>query len=100
MRMEGSADGDGEASLGPGDGGHAEDYEFVEGDKDALGFVGVDRIKELKRAVREAWEIATSRAFARAQNPTARDVTPALGCDPEIKHHDFMDDEMEEDDSS
>jgi len=47
---------EGEASLGPGDGGHGEDYEFVEGDKDALGFMGVDRIKELKRVVREAWE--------------------------------------------
>ena len=30
----------------------------------------------------------------------SRDVTPALGCDPELNHHDFMDDEMEEDDSS
>jgi hypothetical protein len=37
---------------------------------------------------------------ARAQNPTARDATPALGCDPALNHHDFDDDEMEEDESA
>ena len=47
----------------------------------------------------ESGELAVSRAFARARNPTARDVTPALGCHPELNHHDVTDDEMEEDDS-
>ena len=98
------------------DGGHGKDYEFVDGDKDALAFVAADRIKQLKlmpekgfgagmyeeedNAQHESGEVAMSRAFARAQNPTARDVTPALGCDPELNHHYFMDDEMEEDDYS
>ena len=31
-------------------------YEFVQTDKDSLGFVGVDRVKQLKRDVRKAWE--------------------------------------------
>jgi len=61
---------------------------------------GAGMYEEEDNAQHESGEIATSRAFARAQNPTARDVTPALGCDPEINHHDFMDDGMEEEDSS
>ena len=84
-QSESGATGDGMESLGPGDGGHGIDYEFVQTDKDSLGFVGVDRVKQLKRDVR-------------AQNPTARDVTPALACDPEVNHNDFMDNDMEEDD--
>jgi len=63
---------------------------------------GAGMCEEEDNAEHESGEIALSRAFASAQNPTARNVTPALGCDPEINHHDFMahDDEMEEDDSS
>ena len=55
-QSEAGATGDGMESLGPGDGGHGIDYEFVETDKDSLGFVGVDRVKQLKRDVRKAWE--------------------------------------------
>ena len=61
---------------------------------------GAGMYEEEDNAQHESGEIAASRAFARAQNPTARDVTPALGWDPDLNHHDFMDDEMEEEDSS
>ena len=54
--------------------------------------------EEEDNAQHESGEVAMSRAFARAQNPTARDVTPALACDPEVNHNDFMDNDMEEDD--
>ena len=50
------ASGDGLESLGPGDGGHGVDYEFSEVEKGSLGFVGAERVKELKRAVRAEWE--------------------------------------------
>ena len=57
------ASGDGLESLGPGDGGHGVDYEFSKAEKGnlglwaGLGFVGADKVKELKRTVKEAaWE--------------------------------------------
>ena len=59
---------------------------------------GAGMYEEEDNAQHESGEVAMSRAFARAQNPTARDVTPALACDPEVNHNDFMDNDMEEDD--
>ena len=50
------AEGDDMESLGPGDGGYGVDYEFEEADKGSLGFVGANKVKELKRDVRKAWE--------------------------------------------
>ena len=55
-QSEAGATGDGLASLGPGDGGHGFDYEFSEAEKGILGFVGADKVKELKQTVKEAWE--------------------------------------------
>jgi hypothetical protein len=86
-------------SLGKGN------IKFYKSEKDVdklmpeKGF-GAGMYEEEDNVQQESGELAVSRAFSRAQNPTARDVTPALGCDPELNHHDFMDDEMEEDDSS
>ena len=105
------ASGDGLESLGPGDGGHGVDYEFsvekvdyefsVEKvEKGSLGFVGAQRVKELKRAVKAAWEKLGQGHYA--LTPGARQgMTPALGCDPEVNHHDFTDEteDMEGDDS-
>ena len=53
-RSEAGAKGDDMESLGPGDhpGGHGVNYDFEQADKGSLGFVGVDRVKELKRDVR------------------------------------------------
>ena len=92
-RSETGAEGDDMESLGPGDGGYGVDYEFEEADKGSLGFVGANKVKELKRDVRKAWEgkgqghFALTPTFARAQNTTAAEVTPALGCDPEVNHY-------------
>ena len=95
-RSETGAEGDDMESLGPGDGGYGVDYEFEEADKGSLGFVGADKVKELKRDVRKAWEAkgqghfgehAVMRTFACARNVTAAEVTPALGCDPEVNHY-------------
>ena len=81
--------GDGLASLGPGDGGHGFDYEFSEAEKGSSGFVGADKVKELKRTVKEAWEkrgkghcaltpsfrqSEVVRMFRRAANPTAGEM--------------------------
>ena len=55
-RSEASAEGDDMESLGPGDGEYGVDYEFEEADKGSLGFVGANKVKELKRDVRKAWE--------------------------------------------
>ena len=88
-RSETGAEGDDMESLGPGDGGHGVDYEFEQADKGSLGFVGVDRFKELKHDVRKAWEEKGQGHFV--LTPTGRqtgaaEVTPALGCDPEVNH--------------
>ena len=94
------ASGDGLESLGPVDGGHGADYEFSELEKGSLGFIGVDKVKELKRAVKAAWEKLGQGHYA--LTPGARQgMTPALGCDPEVNHHDFTDEteDMEGDDS-
>ena len=55
-RSEAGAGGEDMVSLGPGDGGHGVDYEFEELDEGSLGFVGADKVQELKRDVRKAWE--------------------------------------------
>ena len=55
-RSEAGAGRDDMVSLGPGDGGHGVDYEFEQLDEGSLGFVGADKVKELKRDVRKAWE--------------------------------------------
>jgi len=86
-------------SLGKGNIKAYKSEEDVDKPVPEIGF-GTGMYEEEDKAQHESGEIAASRAFARAQNPTARDVTPALGCHPELNHHDFLDDEMEEDDSS
>ena len=48
----------------------------------------------------ESGEYEVLRMFARAQNATAAEVTPALGCDPEVNHYTEVlrcDDSMQED---
>ena len=50
-RSEAGAGRDDMVSLGPGDGGYGVDYEFDQSDKGSLGFVGADKVKELKRDV-------------------------------------------------
>ena len=69
-RSETGAEGDDMESLGPGDGGYGVDYEFEEADKGSLGFVGANKVKELKRDVRKAWEGKGQGHFA--LTPTAR----------------------------
>ena len=54
-------------SPGLGDG---VDYEFEEADKGSLGFVGANKVKELKRDVRKAWEAKGQGHFG--LTPTAR----------------------------
>ena len=103
-RSETSAEGDNMESLGRGDGGYGVDYEFEQADKGSLGFVGADKVKELKRDVRKAWEAKGQGHFA--LTPTARQtgVLWAYGvqgklvdkdkgvmfffsCDPEVNHY-------------
>ena len=57
-------------SLGPGDGGHGVDYEFEQLDEGSLGFVGADKVVELKRDVSKAWEQKGEGHFS--LHPTAR----------------------------
>ena len=76
-QSEAGATGDGMESLGPGDGGHGVDYEFVQTDKDSLGFVGVDRVKQLKRDVRKAWEDKAVEEARRKEKATKASVTKA-----------------------
>ena len=90
-RSEAGAKGDDMESLGPGDhpGGHGVNYDFEQADKGSLGFVGADKVKELKRDVRKAWEEKGQGHFV--LTPTGRqtgaaEVTPALGCDPEVNY--------------
>ena len=76
-QSEAGATGDGMESLGPGDGGHGIDYEFVQTDKDSLGFVGVDRVKQLKRDVRKALEDKAVEEARRKEKATKASVTKA-----------------------
>ena len=69
-RSETGAEGDDMESLGPGDGGYGVDYEFEQSHKGSLGFVGADKVKELKRDVRKAWEAKGQGHFG--LTPTAR----------------------------
>ena len=69
-RSETGAEGDDMESLGPGDGGYGVDYEFEQSHKGSLGFVGADKVKELKRDVRKAWEVKGQGHFG--LTPTAR----------------------------
>ena len=78
-QSESGATGAGMESLGPGVGGHGIDYEFVQTDKDSLGFVGVDRVKQLKRDVRKAWEDQGQGHFALHPNSRQTGVLWAYG---------------------
>jgi hypothetical protein len=63
----------------------------VQGDKDALGFVGVDRIKQLKRAVRKAWESKGGGHFA--ITPGVRQTSVLFSYGVQVK---FVDQESKE----
>ena len=60
---------------------------------------GAGMYEEEDDALHESGEYEVLR-FARAQNATAAEVTPALGCDPEVNHYTEVlrcDDSMQED---
>ena len=58
--------------------------------------------EEEDNALHASGEHEVLRTLARAQNATAAEVTPALGCDPEVNHYteDLQCDASMEEDSS
>ena len=87
-------------SLGKGNIKSYNSTEDVDKRMPEKGF-GAGMYEEEDDAQHESGEREVVRMFRRAENPTARDMTPALGCDPEVNHHDFTDEteDMEGDDS-
>jgi hypothetical protein len=48
---------------------------------------GAGMYEEEDDALHASGEYEVRHTFARAQNTTAAEVTPALGCDPEVNHY-------------
>jgi len=63
---------------------------------------GAGTYDEADDALHQSGEYEVRRMFARAQNATAAEVTPALGCDPEVNHftEDLRGDDSMDDDTS
>ena len=87
-------------SLGKGDIKSYNSPEDVDQRMPEKGF-GAGMYEEEDNAQHESGEREVVRMFRRAANPTARDMTPALGCDPEVNYHEFTEEteDMEGDDS-
>jgi len=97
--------------MGAGDGGHGVDYD---GKADIKSYKSEDNVDnhmpqkglgagmygEEDNAQHESGKLELVHTFARAQNPTARGVTPALGWDTELNHYDFTNDTMGEENSA